>query len=208
MKVRIALATLAGVAAMAMTGVATTAASASASIPPTPAPVAHQPPGCDVGQLSAALSLPRVKGHEYSYVLTLTNISHHHACTVSGYPGLQLLSAFRLPIPTKTIEVKRAFHAPEKIVLPPGRSATAEISFTVYGAPSGRHPHGMPFPWAKAVYLKVTLPGFPEQGRPGEPHHWLPAQYFTLRIPGGPVRVVHNQLFETALAGHLPVFPW
>lgn len=204
MNVRIALAALAGVATLTAAGVATTAVSASASTTST-THVVPSPPGCTAGQLSAMLSMSQVKGHNLSFVLTLTNTSHQ-ACTVSGYPGLQLLNSWKQPLSTKTVLVQSTFPALGKIVLLPGRSATATISFTVYGRYFGWNQRGFPFLGAKAAYLQVTLPS---TGMPWPwGHSWIPAQHFTLRIPGGPVRIVQNRLSETALMGHMPVHPW
>ncbi len=204
MKIRFAVAALAGVTALAGIGVAT-AGSASASTTAAPAAV-RTLPGPAAAPLSARLSLSHVRGNERSYTLTLTNVSHH-PLTVSGYPGLQLLNSWMKPLPTTTVPVMRTFPLPGKVTLRPGQSATARISLTVYG-PHRWFPRGTPFYGAKAAFLQVTLPSMPMPGEPGHGHHWLPAQHFTLLIPGGQVRVVQNRLFETALTGQGPVFPW
>jgi Domain of unknown function (DUF4232) len=203
-KVRIALAGLAGLAMLAGAGVAT-AASASASTTTAPAAV-RTLPGFPASPLSAKLSLSQVKGHERTYVLTLTNVSHR-VLTVSGYPGLRLLNGRMQPLPTKTVPVMHAFPVPGKVVLFPGRSATAKISLSVYSRPWGWYPRGMSFFGAKAAFLQVTLPSVALPGGPGQTHRWMPAQHFTLQIPGGSVQVVQNRLYETALAGQMPVFP-
>lgn len=203
MKIRFAVAALASLAALTGAGVAT-AGSASASTTTAPAAV-RTLPGPVAAPLSAKLSLSQVRGNERSYVLTLTNVSHR-PLTVFGYPGLQLLNIWMKPLPTKVIPVLRTFPGPGKVVLLPGQSATARISLTVYG----RHfwfPHGTPVYGAKAAFLRVTLPSVPLPWAPGQAHHWTPAQHFTLSIPGGPVRVVQNRLYETALAGHTWGFP-
>lgn len=197
MKVRIALATLAGVATLATVGVTTaaTAASASTVTPATTAAHVYTPPGCTFGQLSARLSGPIAKGMNRSYTLTMTNTSHK-VCTVSGYPGLQLLNARHQPLPTTTIKVTYPSRAKSPIVLFPGQSATATISFRVYGSSYGWYRSGPPTFGASAAYLSVTLPN-------SHPAWW---QHYVLKIPGGPVRVVQNRLYETALMGH-PYFP-
>jgi hypothetical protein len=203
-KIRFAVAALAGLTALAGVGVAT-AGSASASTTTAPAAV-RTLPGPVAAPLSARLSLSQVRGNERSYTLTLTNVSHH-PLTVSGYPGLQLLNSWRKPLPTTTVPVMRTFPLPGKVTLFPGQSATARISLTVYG----RHfwyPRGMPFYGAKAAFLQVTLPSVPLPPTPGHAHGWLPAQHFTLLIPGGQVRVVQNRLYETALTGQGRVVPW
>ena len=204
MKVRFAVAALAGLTALAGMGVAT-AGSANASTTSAPAAVRTMP-GPVAAPLSARLSLSHAWGNERSYTLTLTNVSHHPV-TVFGYPGLQLLNVWMKPLPTTTVPVMRTFPMPGKVMLFPGQSATARISLTVYG----RHfwyPRGMPFYGAKAAFLQVRLPSVPLPPMPGHAHGWLPGQHFTLLIPGGPVRVVQNRLYESALTGQWPVFPW
>ncbi len=195
MKIRIALATFAGAATLAMVGAAVIAPNAgAATTTATPATrVVPMPPG--PGDLSARLSMPTVKGQNVSYVLTLTNVSHH-AVTVSGYPDLKLLNIFRHPLATKTIHVPSFFI--HKVVLFPGQSATAKISFVKFG----RFFPGAPSFGAKAAYLRVTLPSVP---KPWPHHGFMPQVRFTLWMPGGPWRVVHNTLYETALTG-MPIF--
>ncbi len=191
MKIRIALATFAGVATMATLGAAAIAPSAGATT--TPSPVTHvvpAPPG--PGDLSARLSMPVVKGKNVSFVLTLTNVSHH-AVTVSGFPDLKLLNIFRHPLPTRTVLVTSPFFI-HKVVLFPGHSATAKISFVTFG----RFFPGHHFLAAKAAFLQVTLPS---AAKPWPHHGFMPQVRSTLWIPGGPVRVVQNTLYETALTG-------
>jgi hypothetical protein len=198
-RIRTTLATIAGVATLATVGVAAVATSASASTtsPTTTSHVVYTPGACTVGNLSATLTLGhQVKGNNRELILTLTNTSHR-ACTVSGYPGLQLLTVRYAPLPTTTIPVLGKSPFPAKIVLFPGRSATADITFAVYGRFYPWNYSGSPFYGAKAAYLVVTLPN---AQRPS-------GQHFTLKIPGGPVRIVQNRLHETALAGTFPVFP-
>ncbi len=196
MKIRIALATFAGVATLATVGAAVMAPGAgAATTTATPATrvVPAPPPG--PGDLSARLSMPVVRGHNVSFVLTLTNVSHH-AVTVSGFPGLTLLDIFRHPLPTKTVQVTSPFI--HKVVLFPGHSATSTISFVKFG----RFFPGHHFFGARAWYLQVTLPSAP---MPWPHHGFVPPVRFTLLIPGGPVRVVQNTLTVTALTG-MPFF--
>ena len=199
MKIRIALATFAGMAMAATVGVTVMAPAAGASTTPgttTVARVAPAPPGPFTGQLSARLSFPTVRGNQVSYVLTLTNVSHSPV-TVSGYPGLTLLDIFRHQLPTKTVQVKSFFF--HRVVLFPGQSATSTISFVKFG----RFFHESRFFGAKAWYLQVTLPSAP---MPWSHHGFMPPVRFTLLFPGGPVRVVQNTLTVTALTGHMPIF--
>ncbi len=194
MRIRIALATFAGVATLATFGAAAIAPNAGAATTSTPVTrVVPMPPGPAAGDLSARLSLPTVRGQNVSYVLTLTNVSHH-AVTVSGYPDLKLLNIFRHPLPTTTNRVPSWFH---KVVLFPGHSATTTISFVKFG----RFFPGSRSFGARAAFLQVTLPSAP---MPWQHHGFMPQVRFTLWMPGGPWRVVHNTLNETALTGHLP----
>ncbi|HTX27158.1 MAG TPA: DUF4232 domain-containing protein [Streptosporangiaceae bacterium] len=207
MKVRMALAALAGVAVLATVGVAATATSAGAST--TRTTVSHTtyaPRDCAGWQLSATLTRgPKTWGNNRELVLALTNTSRS-ACTVSGYPGLQLLGAGHQALPTTVVKVPGA-QIPERtwgpagIVLLPGQSATADITFTVQGRlhPALNYP-GPPFFPVSAAYLVVTLPnGYPGHVPPFGPR-------FVLRIPGGLVPIVQYRLYETALAGQFPVF--
>jgi len=194
MKIRTALAALAGVAALASVGMTATAAGASTTVT-TPPPVIHTVPVCTVGQLTAQLSSGYVfQFNHRDLTLTLTNTSWR-ACTVSGYPGLQLLGFRWQPLPTTVDHVFSWSPSAMPITLYPGQSATATISFTL----AGRYYPGQyyPFRTPSAYYLEVTLPGF----YPVHPMWgwWQPS--FILRIPGAPVRIQQDRLFETALTG-------
>jgi Protein of unknown function (DUF4232) len=189
-KVRIALAALAGVATLATVGVVATAASAGAStIPTTVSHVNYPPPGAG-WQLSATLTRgPQTAWNYRELILTLTNTSHL-ALTVAGYPGLQLLNNRYWPLPTTTVRVSERTWGQAAITLFPGQSATAEITFTVYGHVFPFY-SGPPMLSPSAAYLAVTLPS---------------GAHFVLKIPGGPVRIAQDRLTETALTGHFP-FP-
>jgi hypothetical protein len=202
-KVRMALAALAGVAALATVGVAATATSAGAStIPATVSHISYAPRDCAGWQLSAALTRgPQTWGNNRELVLTLTNTSRS-ACIASGYPGLRLLTIGYRPLPTTVVQVPARTAWAGEIVLWPGQSATVDITFTVQGrfypasnptpAPNYAWP---PFSQVSAAYLEVTLPN----AHPGY------GQQFVLPIPGGPVRIVQDRLYETSLMGHFPV---
>ena len=205
MKVRIALAALAGVATLATVGVAATATGASAStVPNTVSHITYAPRDCAGSQLSATLTRGyQARGNYRQLVLTLTNTSRS-ACTLSGYPGLQLLNNKYRPLTTTAVQVPGRTSWSARSVLLPGQSATADITFAV----SGPFYRGWNYPTsafyqAGAAYLVVTLPGiYPVYGQP----NWQPyGQHFVLPIPGGPVRIVQNRLYETPLAGHFPV---
>lgn len=197
MKVRIALATLAGVATLATVGVAAAAPSAGASTIPatTVSHVIYAPQGCATWQLSATLtSGHQAQWNQRALVLTLTNTSRS-ACTVSGYPGLQLLNSKYWPLPTTTVRLPGKSPWPGTIVLFPGKSATANITFTVFKYFYPPWKYSGPSFSPSAAYLVVTLPGL----------HQPYGQHFVLKIPGGPVRIVQNKLYETALTGYFPV---
>ncbi len=209
MKVRIALAALASVATLATVGVAT-AASASASTTPvtTTSHVTYTPRACTTWQLKATLSGP-VSGYQRTDILTLTNTSRQ-ACTVPAYPSLQLLTSNYRPLPTTTVKVSywTPVGSQGTVVLLPGQAATATISFTVYRPWYGWKDPGPPFYGGKAAYLVVTLPSSYVPWMAGRGLlPWSGPQQFTLNIPGGPVRIVQNKLYQTALMGR-PYFPW
>jgi len=204
-KVRIALAALASVATLATVGVATAAsASASTTSTTTVSHVIHTPPACAPWQLKATLRGP-VKGYYRTDILIVTNTSRW-ACTVPAYPGLQLLNSNYRPLPTTTIKISpwSPVGPQGSVVLFPGQSATATISFAVYWPRYGWN-YGRPpfFYGGKAAYLMVTLPGSYMPGW-GNPPWWGPQ--FIFGIPGGPVGIVQNKLYQTALMG-FPFFP-
>jgi hypothetical protein len=220
-KVRIALAALAGVAMLATVAVAATATSASAStLPNTVSHITYAPRDCAGWQLSATLTRGyQTSSNNRELVLTLTNTSRT-ACTLSGSPGLQLLNSKYQPLPTTTVQAPGRTFWSGKTVLLPGRSATAEITFAVSGPfYRGWNSPTPAFYQGGAAYLVVTLPGsYPVYGQPnwqpyGQPNwqpygqpNWQPSgQHFVLPIPGGPVRIVQNRLYETPLMGHFPV---
>jgi Protein of unknown function (DUF4232) len=208
-RIRIALAALAGVATLATIGVAATATSAGAStIPSTVSHITYAPRACAQWQLSATLTNGyQTRGSQRELVLTLTNTSNS-ACTMSGYPGLQLLNSRHQPLPTTTVPVS-GVRVPMMTwsngsVLRPGQSATADITFTV----QARFHQPWNYSWApsyqgSAAYLVVTLPN----AYPGvmQPYWQQFGQRFVLPIPGGPVRIVQNRLYETPLTGYFPV---
>ena len=196
MRIRTALAALAGVATLATVGVAATATTANASAT-TMSHGIYTPRPATVENLSATLTVGhRVQWNHRELILTLTNTSPRPV-TISGYPGLLLLNVRHWPLPTTVTPVLAKFPVPAKIILFPGRSVTSDITFAVYGQHYRWTNSGFPFYGASAAYLVVTLPN----------SHQPSWKHFTLKIPGGPVRVVQNRLYETALAGTFPVHP-
>ena len=201
MKVRIALSALAGVAMLATVGVAAMAPSAGAStVPATTISHVNYPPPLRGCQLSATLTRGyQTRGNNRELVLTLTNTSRS-ACTVSGYPGLQLLTSRYQPLPTTTVPVTVRFPSANPIVLLPGRSATVDITFTVYGLTYPWKHIALPILMPSAAYLVVTMPN----SHTG--YHMVYGQHFVLKIPGGPVRILQDRLYETPLMGQFPIF--
>ena len=198
MKVRIALAALAGVATLATVGVAAAAAAAGASTiqPTTMSQVTHAPPGCAAGQLSVTLTRGYQTRWNYrELIVTVTNTSHR-ACTVSGYPSLQLLNKWYSPLPTSTVRVPARTFWPAVAALFPGQSVRADITFAVfnYFYPASKY-IGPPLFQQAAAYLVVTLPGVHQP-------YW---QHFVLKIPGGPVRIMQDRLYESPLMGYVPI---
>jgi Protein of unknown function (DUF4232) len=206
-KVRIALATLAGMATLAMVGVAATATSASAStIPTTVSHITYPSGDCAGGQLTATLTRGyQTRWNNRELVLTLTNTSSR-ACSMSGYPGLQLLNNRYQPLSTTVVQVPGQTYWRAQTVLRPGQSATADITFAVSGLFYPARNYTPAFYPRGAAYLAVTLPGTYQASRPpyGQPNLMPYMPRFVLPIPGGPVRIVQDRLYETPLMLEFP----
>jgi len=206
MKFRIALAALAGAATLATIGMAATAPSAGASTVPATTTVSHityppPPRGYTGGQLSATLTRGyQTWGNHRELVLTLTNTSKWPV-TLSGYPGLQLLNSKFQPLPTTTVPVTVRTPWANSMVLRPGQSATADITFSVYGLVYPWQHYGPPYFMPRAAYLVVTLPGT----HTGYWGYWGHT-HWVLKIPGGPVRILQDKLYETPLMGQFPIY--
>jgi len=120
------------------------------------------------------------------FIVTLTNITNH-SVSLYGYPGLQLLNAKKQPLPTRTLWGQSYFdrnQVKSLIVLSPGETASADISFGVYGTQSNS---------VLAYYLKVTPPNC--------------YSHFILKIPYGPALVYLHQVQVTPMAYHTPYIP-
>lgn len=188
MKLRIGLAAIAGAAMLTGGGIAAaattgTAAPAAATTAATPVGTA---PWCTFGQLSASFHGYQMEMGTRGFLLTLTNISNR-SCTLYGYPGLGLENAAHKPLPTRTIWGMSYFDRNQvkaPVTLSPGETASADISFGVYGDPA----HSV-----LATYMEVT-----------PPNCW---SHFTLKIPNGPVRVYLHQVNVTPMARHTPYLP-
>jgi hypothetical protein len=70
------------------------------------------------------------------------------------------------------------------IVLSPGETASADVSYTVYGTPANS---------TRASYMEVTPPNC--------------YNHFILKIPYAPVLVYLHQVSVTAMARHTPHIP-
>jgi len=197
------LAALAGAVMLAGTGAVAAGAGSSASGLAKDATTAstYYPGGCTYGDLSASFHGYQT-GYRFTsngqdtrgFLLTLTNVGNQ-SCTVDGYPGLQLLNAQMQPMPTKTVWGNTYFDTnpgPSAIVLSPGETAIADISFTIRSTESPL------FRPAASYYLEVTPPNS--------------YQHFTLALPKGVTYIWPSQLQVTALARHTPyttfTWPW
>ena len=188
MKLRTALAAVASVATLAAVGTvaAVSASSATTTTTQTAAQTTYTPPRCYIGDLAAGFRGFQMEMGTRGFILTLTNTSNH-SCTLYGYPGLQLLNAKLQPLRTRTLWGMTNFdrnQVKSPIVLSPGETASADISFGVYGTPSNS---------VLATYMEVTPPNC--------------YSHFILKIPYGPVLVYLHQVQVTPMARHTPYIP-
>ena len=191
MKLRTALAAVASVATLATLGTvaavsASSATTTTTTTTQTAAQTTYTPPRCYVGDLAAGVHGFQMEMGTRGFILTLTNTSNH-SCTLYGYPGLQLLNARLQPLPTKTLWGMTNFdrnQVKSLIVLSPGETASADISFGVYGTPSNS---------VLATYMEVTPPSC--------------YRHFIVKIPYGPVLVYLHQVQVTPMAYHTPYIP-
>ena len=188
MKLRIAIAAFASVATLGAIGAvaAGSAPGATATTTRTAAQTSYIPPRAHIGDLSAGFHGYQMEMGTRGFIVTLTNISNH-SVSLYGYPGLQLLNAQKQPLPTRTLWGMSYFdrhQVKSLIVLSPGETASADISFGVYGTPSNS---------VRAYYLEVTPPNC--------------YSHFTLKIPYGPALVWLHQVSVTPMAYHTPYIP-
>ncbi len=186
MKLRIALAALTGVATLVAVGATAAAATGTPAAVKTAVTASYTPPRCNVEQLSASFHGYQMEMGSRGFLLTLTNVGNR-SCTLYGYPGLQLENAKHQPLPTRTVWGMSYFDRNQvkaPIVLSPGETASADISFGVYGTPANS---------VLATYLEVT-----------PPNCWF---HFTLKIPYGPALVYLHQVQVTPMARHTPYLP-
>lgn len=119
---------------------------------PTPTPGALE--GACTGEMLYAevVQAPPAAGQRYAH-LTLTNETESE-CKLSGYVGLQLLTASDQPIPTQVEKLPAP--KPAVITLTPDGSAHARLSWTVIPA-AGEPQEGACAP--TPALLRVTPPG-------------------------------------------------
>lgn len=188
MKLRIALAAFTSVAMLAGAGAvaAVTTSGAATTTTQTTAQTTYSVPRCYIGDLSAGFHGYQIEMGTRGFLLTLTNISNH-SCSLYGYPGLQLLDANKRPLPTTTQWGMSYFdrnQVKSLVVLSPGETASADISYGVYGTPANS---------VLAYYLEVTPPNC--------------YSHFILKIPYGPALVYLHQVQVTPMARHTPYIP-
>jgi len=190
MKLRIAVAAFASMAVLAGVGIGAAAAGSASGATATPTRAAAQttytPPRAHIWDLSAGFHGYQMEMGTRGFIVTLTNVSNH-SVSLYGYPGLQLLNAKKQPLPTRALWGKSYFdrnQAKSLVVLSPGETASADISFGVYGTPSNS---------VLASYLEVTPPNC--------------YSHFTLKIPHGPALVYLHQVSVTPMAYHTPYIP-
>jgi Protein of unknown function (DUF4232) len=188
MKLRIAVAALASVATLAAVGAvaAASASGATATAARTASQTTYTPPRAHIWDLSAGFYGYQMEMGTRGFIVTLTNISNH-SVSLYGYPGLQLLNAWEQPLPTKTLWGMSYFdrnQVKSLVVLSSGETASADISFGVYGTPSNS---------VLAYYLEVTPPNC--------------YNHFILKIPYGPTLVYLHQVQVTPMARHTPYIP-
>jgi hypothetical protein len=141
MRLRIALAAVAGVAAL-VTGGPVTAASAAAG---------YVPHRCYVGELAAGFHGSQAGLGNRGFLLTLTDVSGV-SCRLDGYPGLELRNAAGRPLVTRTRRGPTYFDPDpgrRLIVLSPGETVSSDIAFGVAGSRANS---------VLASYLEITPP--------------------------------------------------
>jgi len=188
MKLRIALAAFAGLVTLAGGGTAAAVATSgtASAVTQTAAATTYSPPRCHIGDLSAGFHGYQIEMGTRGFLLTLTNTSNH-SCSLYGFPGLQLLDAQQRPLPTTTQWGMSYFdrnQVKSLIVLSPGETASADISYGVYGTASNS---------VLAYYMEVTPPNC--------------YGHFILKIPHGPALVYLHQVQVTPMARHTPYIP-
>lgn len=139
MRLRIALAAVAGAVVLAMVG-------------PTAAASAAVPHRCYVSELVAGLHGSQAGLGNRGFVVTLTDVSRA-SCRLDGYPGLGLRDSAGRALRTVTRPGPTYFDPDpgrRLIVLSPGETVSADVAFGVMGSPGNS---------VLASYLEITPPG-------------------------------------------------
>ena len=167
-----------------------TAGAVAMAVPAASAAAGYVPHRCYVSDLAAGFHGSQAGLGNRGFILTLTDVSGI-SCSLRGYLRLGLRNAADQPLPTRTLRGGTYFdpgsrpgQASRLVVLSPGETASADISFGV----NGGRAHSV-----LASYLAITPPG---GHRP-----------FVLRIPSGPAPVWLGQVEVTAMARHTPYYP-
>ena len=173
----------ASAALMLATALASPAPVASASATARSA-AATAVPRCLENELTAGLygyeGSTQGRNRQGGFILTLTNDSQQ-SCAVYGYPGLGLQNASHHVLRSKTHWGSTLFArdpGPHTIVLSPGETASASVTFAYVGASHALH----------AAYLEITPPN-------GYDHAVVP-------IPDGLGNISDGNLYVTAMARH------
>lgn len=111
-------------AAVTVTETVTESATASSSASATTAPAAG--PECNSSDVAARVTGGQAGAGQREAFLVLTNTSDE-TCSITGYPGLQLLTSTNAKVPTKVVRV--ASPAPKTVKLKPNAAATSALAF-------------------------------------------------------------------------------
>jgi hypothetical protein len=109
--------------------------STSASASPSASATSSAGNECATGKVTAVVREEQSGAGQRYATVVLTNTSKK-SCTVTGYPGLQLVGASGQPVATKVIRKKKP--APATVKLAAGASASSAIAFSVVA--SGAEP--------------------------------------------------------------------
>jgi hypothetical protein len=162
------------------------AAFASTSAAPRPAPADAGIPRCNAQRVSAGLHGFQADVGNRGLILTLTNESSV-SCSVDGYAGLKLENAAHQLVHSSTHDSDTYFDpdnpGPHLIVLSPGETVSADFA---YFSGTGGSTDSV------ATFLLVAPPGT--------------SKSVTVRLPGAPIRMYLGDLNVTAFSRHTPYF--
>jgi hypothetical protein len=114
------------------TAVATVTQTVTETATPSPSASATTKPAggseCAASEVAARVSDGQAGAGQRQVFLVLTNTSDD-PCTVTGYPGLQLLTSTNAKVPTKVVRVSSP--AAKTVTLKPNASASSTLTFGV-----------------------------------------------------------------------------